>query len=400
VIDEFARWTADELDYLVEARQAARLYEQARGERLEKIARVYRGYTTSLVLTSELIEGIPLLEVLTAVRRRDRPYLAALAARGYDLQRVVRHLDWNMLNQVFVFGCFHADLHPANLFVLPGNAIGYVDFGAVAQLPDALRQSLTRYGWLLFRRDVEAATGELLRWLPPASERDAALARQRLVRIHQTFLYDLDAASGAEHAVAPPGRDGVAEGVTANPYSRLAVDVMQTVRQQELALAPGIVAYLKMLVTLGALRHQLAPDYDLPLHARRFFERLLRQQGAEWLDPRHALDRLYDGGLRVRRTLDFVELLQAQAPLITAAGGAYFGVRRRLEAVRRRVVRLGLAALVVGAGLYSLLARPDTARDVLPDQVPTDWVHAGLLALLLVLLAALVLQGRDLSRRE
>ena len=32
VIDEFARWTADELDYLVEARQAVLLYEHARGE--------------------------------------------------------------------------------------------------------------------------------------------------------------------------------------------------------------------------------------------------------------------------------------------------------------------------------------------------------------------------------
>ena len=32
VIDEFARWTADELDYLVEARQAVLLYEHAQGE--------------------------------------------------------------------------------------------------------------------------------------------------------------------------------------------------------------------------------------------------------------------------------------------------------------------------------------------------------------------------------
>ena len=40
-----------------------------------------------------------------------------------------------MLNQVFVFGYFHAD-HPANLFVLPGDEIGYVDFGIVGQLPN------------------------------------------------------------------------------------------------------------------------------------------------------------------------------------------------------------------------------------------------------------------------
>ena len=47
VIDEFARWTADELDYLVEARQAVLLYEHARGEPFERIARVYRDYSTS-----------------------------------------------------------------------------------------------------------------------------------------------------------------------------------------------------------------------------------------------------------------------------------------------------------------------------------------------------------------
>ena len=68
VIDEFARWTADELDYLVEARQAVVLGENTSGDRLEKIAQVYREYTTSRVFTSEFISGIPLIEIMSAVR--------------------------------------------------------------------------------------------------------------------------------------------------------------------------------------------------------------------------------------------------------------------------------------------------------------------------------------------
>ena len=95
--------------------------------------------TTSRVLTTELIQGIPLLDILRAVREGDRAFLDALMEAGHDLDRVARHLDWNMLNQVYVFGVFHADLHPANLFVLPGDAIGYVDFGIVGQLSDRLR---------------------------------------------------------------------------------------------------------------------------------------------------------------------------------------------------------------------------------------------------------------------
>src|SRR5206468_7013605 len=68
LIDEFARWTNDELDYMLEARQSVLLYEHAIDATLERIPRVYRGYTTSRVLTTELIEGIPLINIVLAVR--------------------------------------------------------------------------------------------------------------------------------------------------------------------------------------------------------------------------------------------------------------------------------------------------------------------------------------------
>ena len=93
VIDEFARWTADELDYLVEARQAVLLYQNAQGDKVERIARVHRDYTTSRVLTTELIVGIPLIEIMVAKREGNTAYLDALAASGHDLDRIVRNLD-------------------------------------------------------------------------------------------------------------------------------------------------------------------------------------------------------------------------------------------------------------------------------------------------------------------
>ena len=292
VIDEFAQWTADEVDYLVEARQAVLLHDHAKGDRFEHIARVYRDYTTSRVLTTELIEGIPLIEVMIARRDGDQAYLDAFAAAGHDLDKIVRRLDWNMLNQVFVFGFFHADLHPANIFVLPGDAIGYVDFGIVGQLPNRIRQSLTRYSWLLFRGEIEAAVTELMRWLAPTSQTDESAARWRLIRIHQTFLYDATADRSRMTSEAP----GPIVASRENPYSKLAVDILETVRDHRLSMSPNIVGYLKMLVTLGALRHQLAVDYDLPDTVRRFVRRLARQQSLSLLDPRLAMERLYAGG--------------------------------------------------------------------------------------------------------
>jgi ubiquinone biosynthesis protein len=396
VIDEFARWTADELDYLVEARQAVLLYEHSQDDTFERIARVYRDYTTSRVLTTEFIDGIPLIEIMIAKRDGDVAYLEALASAGHDLDRIVRHLDWNMLNQVYVFGYFHADLHPANLFVLPGDAIGYVDFGIVGQLPDSVQESLTRYSWLLFRGEVEAAVVELMRWLAPTRATDADAARRQLIRLHQAFLYD----TVAEGSRTTLGHPGPALRPTENPYSKLAVDILETVRVQALTLSPSIVAYLKMLVTLGTLRYQLAVEYDLPSTVRHFIRRLARQQSLALLDPRRTFDRLYAASGRWQRALDFVDFLEAQQPVILEAEASLFGFRRKMLTARRGLIRLGVSALVVGALLYVVLAFPDDTRRFLPAGMEYSWVHFGLLVVLVYLLLTLIRNIRGLGRED
>jgi ubiquinone biosynthesis protein len=394
VIDEFARWTADELDYLVEARQAVVLYDNARGDELEKIARVYREYTTSRVFTSEFMNGVPLIEIISAIRAENDGYLEALAGEGYDVNRIVRHLDWNMLNQVFVFGYFHADLHPANVFVLPGNRIGYVDYGIVGQLPDRVRRSLTYDTWHLFRGDTEAAVREFMRWLAPTAGTDAAIARRDLVRVHDAFLYDT---ARAQRAQRPGGRSGID---VDNPYSKLAVDVLRIIRVHELELSQSLLAYLKMLVTLGTLRHQLATDYDLAATVRRFFNRFTRQEAVAALDPRRTLGRAYDASVRIRRGLEFVEFLEAQEPSITLAVDSLFGIRNRLRRARRRLISLGVSVLVVGAVLYFVMADPDGTRRLLPEGVSYPVVHGGLTILLVVLIGSLVLHLRQFGSQD
>jgi predicted unusual protein kinase regulating ubiquinone biosynthesis (AarF/ABC1/UbiB family) len=398
VIDEFARWTADELDYLVEARQAGRLHANADGDRSERNARVYREYTSSQVLTSELIEGVPLIEIMYAKREGNTAYLDALAGAGYDLDRVVRHLDWNMLNQVYVHGYFHADPHPANLYVLPGEAIGYVDFGQVGQLSERVRDSLTYYTWLLFRGDVERAVDELMRWLAPTPSTDAAVARRRLVRAHEKFLYST--ATGRARSDSNPSLARRPYAEAPNPYSALAVDIMQIIRDTQLTMSQNLVSYLKMLVTLGTLRHQLAVDYDLTFTVRRYFARMMRRRAFRVLDPRQAFDRLYAGAVRMERAIEFLEFLESQQPAITAGVGSLFGIRRRMRSLRRRLVNLGAAILVVGGALYFVLAAPDETQRLMPTGMSYSFVHVALLVVLVLLIVALVLHLRQFGRDE
>jgi predicted unusual protein kinase regulating ubiquinone biosynthesis (AarF/ABC1/UbiB family) len=268
-----------------------------------------------------------------------------------------------------------------------------VDFGIVGQLPNRVRDSLTRYSWLLFRGDVEGAVRELMRWLAPGPATDSNAARWQLIRVHQAFLYDT-VASRTRVTVGAPGPSREA---TDNPYSRLAVDILASIRVHELTMSASIVAYFKMLVTLGTLRHALAIEYDLQDNVRQFVRRLARQQGMAWLDPRRTVDRLFAGASRIQRTLEFMEFIEGQEAFIVEAQSSLFGFRGRIRRIRRRLVSLGVAVLLVGGALYFVLAYPRETREMAPRDLPYPFLHYGLLALLIILVVVLVSNMRGMG---
>ena len=382
VIDEFARWTADELDYVTEARHAARLRRNATGDPLQRVPRVWGQFTTSRVLTLDLIEGIPLIEILNAVRDGDRDYLDRMRDRGHNLQRVVRHLDWNMLNQIHVFGFFHADLHPANLFVLPGDAIGYVDFGVVGKLTSEMRQSLTRYASLFFDGDTDGAITEMTRWVAPGSISRVEAARGELVRIHEEFLLAVTAAG----QISAKGA-----GVS------FAVGVLDIVRRHGIVLAPNALAYLRTLIATDALRFELAPDYDLHRHAQRFFERLVAQETREFLKPQNLVRVAHDQTLRVNRMLDAVD---AQLFLVSTVESRILGIQEGIRHAGRWLTTL-MMVLILGVILLQVIdTRPGwRTAGPLPESA-RSWLPWLIFGVLLVVALVIVVEALRIRRTD
>ena len=139
LVDEFARSIRLELDYGHEARNAETFHRDfARNEHVV-VPRVIRQYSTPRVLTLEYLRGRKVSELdLEAMRPDER---RAIAYRMAD--------TW--MAMVFRHGFFHADPHPANIFVLEDGRLGLVDFGQAGKLSDEDMARLTR----LF---VDAAT--------------------------------------------------------------------------------------------------------------------------------------------------------------------------------------------------------------------------------------------------
>ncbi len=143
VVDEFFRTLSYELDYVVEANNMSKIAENMASFPEVVIPKVYKQLSTGRVLTLERFDGI---------RVND---LKALDAAGVDRRAVVQAGARAFFKAVIIDGLFHGDLHGGNLFVLPGNKLGIIDFGIVGRLSEKSRGQLASMVMSLLTEDYE-----------------------------------------------------------------------------------------------------------------------------------------------------------------------------------------------------------------------------------------------------
>ena len=326
VIDEFASWLDEELDYVTEARNAYTIRENGRFDTIEYNPKVWLEYSTERVLTMEYIDGIPVSGVLADLRRDRDECIARLRKQGCDLTQVAANIVWNFLNQVYVMGVFHADLHPANLLVLPGNRIGYVDFGITGRLPANVRQSLVLFARRLLKGDVDGAIVELTRWVKPSTRTDQGEAVDELKALAEGFLFELRATRQSRQALA----------------AAYQIDLLGAIRRNNMVVDPVVLSYVKAVITMDAVTTELAPTFDLVKHELRFFSALTLDEVHDALRPAELVNTVMDYRYRIDGILDFVEKIVAEEQALTGILGS----------AKKWIQRLALIAVVGVFGVW------------------------------------------------
>ncbi len=148
--EEFIAWTREELDFRREAHYIDELGRNAKGNRFEKIPRVFWSSTTARILTAEFLEGITVSEYL---RRRDCGVRDPMP--DFDPNLYASRLIDNFLGDAFRHGMFHADLHPGNLMIVAGSVVGYIDFGISGVLSRYSRRYLIAMTLAYARGDLD-----------------------------------------------------------------------------------------------------------------------------------------------------------------------------------------------------------------------------------------------------
>ncbi len=151
IVEEFARTLENELDYGLEAAHMERFALQFTGESAIYVPKVYREATTGRVLTMEYINGVKISDIPRLKEEGLEP--REIARTGFDL----------ILKQIFVHGFFHADPHPGNVFILPGNVICYLDFGMMGRIDVETREHFADLMVSIAQRDEQKVADALIR---------------------------------------------------------------------------------------------------------------------------------------------------------------------------------------------------------------------------------------------
>ncbi len=130
VSTEFSRELFKEMNLIQEAQATKRLRRYFEDDPNISFPKVYTDSSTRNVLTLEEIQGRPLSAVnpeeLSAEERRK------IVANGTDA----------VFKQCLRFGFFHADPHPGNIFLLPGQKLCFIDCGMTGHLDKRTAEQL------------------------------------------------------------------------------------------------------------------------------------------------------------------------------------------------------------------------------------------------------------------
>ena len=244
LVGQFARSIRRELDLAREGRTIDRFRQNFAGDPTVRFPKVYWSYTTPGVLTLEYMPGIRISDAVSA-------------GPGYDVPLIARRGADAVLKQVLLHGLFHADPHPANVFVLPGNIICFLDFGNAGRLERPTREALAGLLESIVRQDAVHLTDRLLAIGRPLGEVNTQEFRQDLVDLLDTYgsmaLQDLS-------------------------MSELLRDAFTLMARHRLQFPADLLLLVKAFLTIESVGRQLDPSFKLVEHAKPLVERVLKER--------------------------------------------------------------------------------------------------------------------------
>jgi ubiquinone biosynthesis protein len=244
IAEEFAITLRAELDFYREGRNADRFRANFANEPYLHIPRVYWEYTTRRLLVLERIHGIKFDDI------------KALDAAGYDRERIALNAARMIIKEVLDDGFFHADPHPGNFAVMPGEIIGAMDFGMVGHLSHRTRSDLIRLYTVAIQLDEEGIVDQLIQMGVISGTLDRTGLQRDVARLLRKY-HGMPLEAIRAHEVID--------------------DIMPVAFRHNLRLPSDLWLLGKTMAMMEGVGLKLVPDFDIFAVSEPYVQRFMRQ---------------------------------------------------------------------------------------------------------------------------
>jgi ubiquinone biosynthesis protein len=330
MVAEFHRTLAQELDYQREAHNLVRIAANLASFRRIVVPAPIEDFTSSRVLTMELIQGQKITSI-TPLMRQD-----------FDAIALARELFRAYLHQIIVDGFFHADPHPGNVLLTDDGRIALIDLGMVSRLSPSRQDQLLKLLLAVSETNDDRAAALALQIgdaRPDVDQRGLRRDIQELV-------------------------SGYADmSLNQLQVGRVMMEISRAAGRHGIRLPSELTLFGKTLLNLDEVGRTLAPDFDVNAALKEEGPALMQrrmQHGmsaanvfSAALETKEFLEQLPG---RVNKFLDAATNNQLKVNIEMIDEGS---IINGLQKVANRItLGLLLASLIVGA---AMLMRVDTA---------------------------------------
>ncbi len=350
IVAEISKSLYKEIDFRVEAAHLERFAWQFAQEKTIYIPKLYHAYTTERVLVMEYIDGIKASKLeesnLTKAERK------IVAERIADL----------VMKQIFEYGFFHADPHPANIHILPNQVICFLDFGMMGFFDQRGREGFADLVWGISRRNEISVTNALLKLAsadsdPPRHGMEADVADF----MHQHFYR--------------PMKDV--------EFGKLIGQLFHLTSRYGLRIPPDFLVMLKAMSLTESLVRRLYPEHDVIEQTIPFMRRARMQR----VKPKRLLEGLYEFGMdfsemarelpaELRRIFSQIKTGEARMVFRHEGLGPLITSGERIS--NRLSFSIVLASLIIGSSL------------IIHSGIPPKWHDVPVIGLIGYIIAALM----------
>lgn len=335
-IKEFQVQIRIELNFMRELLHMQKFGNQFRQNEYIHSPEVYPSLTSRRMITMEFIEGVKISHIT-----HDN-------SLGFDTELIAKRGGEAVLEQVFLNGFFHADPHPGNIMVLPGNRICFLDFGMMCRVRPRQREGMTKFLFGMAKRDSNLVTESLLELTKRKKPINTAEFEIRIFDLMEDYLdlslKDLD-------------------------ISELFENLFKIIMGFGLYIPSNMMLMLKAMLSVQAIGVCICPDFNIIKLFEGVGKKLLKQK----YKPKHMGEQILEVGTSYRKFLsafpvDAGDILRLIKKGQLKAGIKIIGLesfRKTIDKVSYRLVfGVILAALLVSSSLIIVSALPPLWRGV------------------------------------